>query len=62
LWRVCLPTIGYLLILSAAGGLLMRATQLLNGLALAVIILLLLGVRNAWDLFLWITRHRLHSG
>lgn len=61
-WRVCLPILGYLLILGTAIGLLLRTTQVLNGLALAVIVFLLIGVRNAWDLVLWITRHRLPSG
>ena len=59
LWRACLPGVGYLLILSAVVGLLTRPASSLNGLAFAVIILLLLGVRNAWDLLLWIARQRL---
>ena len=57
-WRACLPTFGYLLILTAAIGLLMHAPFALNGLALAVIVFLLLGIRNAWDLFLWIAHHQ----
>lgn len=61
LWRACLPSVGYLLILSAAGGLLTRTASSLDGLTLAVIILLLLGIRNAWDLLLWIAQQRLRS-
>lgn len=61
LWRACLPGVGYLLILGAVPGLLTRTAASLNGLAFAVVILLLLGIRNAWDLFLWIARQRLRS-
>jgi len=57
-WRACLPTLGYLLILTTALGLLMRVPFALNGLALAVIVFLLLGIRNAWNLLLWIAQHQ----
>ena len=56
-WRACLPAVGYLLIMTAAVGLLMHGALILNSLALAVIVFLLLGIRNAWDLFLWIAQH-----
>ena len=57
-WSGCLPALGYLLILTAALGLLMRVPFALNGLALAVIVFLLLGIRNAWNLLLWIAQHQ----
>ena len=60
-WRVLLPAISYLMISGAAVRLLLRASSLPEGLAIAVIVLLLLGIRNTWDLLLWITQHRLRA-
>lgn len=56
-WRAFMPAFGYLLVLTTAVGLLLRAALILNALAFAVIVFLLLGIRNAWDLFLWIAQH-----
>jgi hypothetical protein len=57
-WHVGIPLMSYLLILSTALGVLLSPLQALNGLALAVIGLLVLGIRNAWDLTLWIAQQR----
>lgn len=56
-WRALMPAAGYFLIVIAAVGLLMHAPLILNSLALAVFIFLMLGIRNAWDLFLYIAQN-----
>jgi hypothetical protein len=61
LWRAGLPASGYLLILWAGIRLPKAPSQTLDILAIAVIAFVLLGIRNAWDLVLWIARQRLTS-
>jgi hypothetical protein len=51
----------YLLTGTAAAtliGLMLGALDSLGKLALAVVLLLVVGIRNAWDLTLWIARRR----
>jgi hypothetical protein len=48
------PVLGHLLVLLAAFLLLMQSAPGLNVLAAAVITLLLAGIRNAWDMTMWI--------
>jgi hypothetical protein len=52
-WYLLVPSVSYLLLVGAGVGLLLGAGQALNGLALASILLLTAGLRNAWDLVVW---------
>ena len=61
LWRVSLPASGYSLILWPGIRLPKPTSQVLDILAIAVIAFVLLGIRNAWDLVLWIARQGLTS-
>ncbi|HKV71431.1 MAG TPA: hypothetical protein VJN62_09305 [Gemmatimonadales bacterium] len=49
-WYFLVPSAGYLLYVGTGIGLLMGISQALNGLAVASILLLVTGIRNAWDL------------
>jgi hypothetical protein len=49
-----LPVVGHLLVLVASGLLLMQSEMALDFLAAALITLLGAGIRNAWDMTLWI--------
>jgi hypothetical protein len=58
LWYAQLPIVSYLLIVVAGAGLYRQFMPSLDLLALALISLLLIGLRNSWDLTLWlIERH-----
>jgi hypothetical protein len=50
MWYLLTPVFCYLLLMGAGVGLLSRSSQALNGLALATMVLLVLGIRNAWDM------------
>jgi len=52
-WYLVTPSINYLLLGATGIGLLRGAPEALNGLACASIVLLVNGIRNAWDLVLW---------
>jgi len=54
LFYALLPLLGYLLALIAAVLLLMQSTASANLLAAAVLTLLFAGIRNAWDMMVWI--------
>jgi hypothetical protein len=56
LWYVGLPILSYLLILRAAVGIGVRTPLGLDSVAGAVLLLLLTGIRNAWDLVLWVAQ------
>jgi hypothetical protein len=59
LWRMCLPVAGYLLFLGTAIGLLTEnANHFFNILAVAVILFVLVAIRNTWELMLWIARQQ----
>jgi len=49
-WHLLVPSVGYLLFVAAGIGLLLRVDQAASVLAVATILLLLAGTRNAWDL------------
>jgi len=49
-----IPVVGYLLVLGSALLLLERSRWSLEGLAAALVTLLLAALRNAWDMTLWI--------
>jgi len=60
LWYTLLPTAGYLLVAVAAIGMLLRIKLGPEVLALGVTLLLLAGLRNAWDMTVFIIQQR-HS-
>lgn len=66
-WYSLMPSVGYVLYLDAGIGLLRAAAggpsrgQALNALAAASILLLVIGVRNAWDLVVFLVLRRLET-
>jgi len=56
IWFVGLPFLAYLLIFGSGIGIAMRAGYGLHGLAVATVLLLVIGIRNAWDIVVWITQ------
>ena len=59
LWNVILPTLVYFGLLLAAACIWIRPAQTLYGVALLSLLLLLIGIHNAWDITVWsITRRR----
>lgn len=52
-WYFIAPSVSYLLFVAAGIGLLLGARQAATGLALALILLLVAGIRNAWDLIIY---------
>jgi hypothetical protein len=59
LWYSQLPIVSYLLIVAAGAGLYRQLIVSLDLLALALITLLLIGLRNSWDMTLWIIGRRI---
>lgn len=58
-WFVLAPGSGYGLVLASAAAMqVATAEQALTALAVATIVLLLTGIRNTWDLMVWIASHR----
>jgi len=60
LWYALLPTATYLLVIVAGVSLWRQSEVSLNILALALISLLLIGLRNSWDMTVWVMDHRQH--
>ena len=58
LWYALLPIPAYLLIIAAALSLWRESAFSLDILASALILLLLIGIRNAWDMTVWIIDRR----
>jgi hypothetical protein len=54
-WYALAPAVGYLVLAAAAGALLANAAASLTLLATAQGIQLVAGIRNAWDMAVWIT-------
>jgi hypothetical protein len=52
-WHLIAPSVSYLLFVGTGIGLLLEVGQALNGLAWASILLLVSGIRNAWDMVVW---------
>ncbi|HEY5081551.1 MAG TPA: hypothetical protein VII91_06470 [Bauldia sp.] len=53
-----LPAVAYVCLIAAAAGLWLDAPFALHGVAAAMLFLLLLGIRDAWDLATWLSYHR----
>jgi hypothetical protein len=60
LWYALLPIATYLLVIVAGVSLWRQSEVGLNILALALIVLLLIGIRNSWDMTVWVMDHRHH--
>ncbi len=58
IWYVVAPLLSYGILPGIAVGLLLNNQQVVNLLALPIILLLILGIRNAWDLTVWIKQNR----
>jgi hypothetical protein len=56
LWYIGLPILVYLTLLGTAVAIAMRAPFALDVLGGAIVLLLVIGIRNAWDLVLWMSQ------
>jgi hypothetical protein len=56
IWFVGLPITSYVLLLLSGTGFLVQAAVSMHGVAAALILLLVIGIRNAWDLVIWISQ------
>jgi len=56
IWFVALPIAAYVLLLLSGIGFLLQAVLSLHGVAVGLILLLVIGIRNAWDLVIWISQ------
>ncbi len=56
IWFVGLPITAYVLLLLCGIGLLLQVALSMHGTAVALILLLVIGIRNAWDLVIWISQ------
>ena len=61
IWFVAMPLLGYLFILFAGVGFLVDASFAIHGVAAALILLVVTGIRNAWHLVLWTSRQQLNK-
>jgi hypothetical protein len=52
-WYVVTPLLSYLMLVGTGASLLLGASQALSGLAVATLVLLVSGIRNAWDMVVW---------
>jgi hypothetical protein len=55
-WFVGLPLLSYLLLLLSGAGILVQSPFSIHGVAASLILLIIIGIRNAWDLVLWISQ------
>jgi hypothetical protein len=53
IWFVGLPPLSYFLLLCAGVGFLVDTSFALYGVATSLVLLIVIGIRNAWDLVLW---------
>ena len=57
-WNVVLPALAYLSLIAAAGLLTLYTAQSLDVVAIATLLLLTIGIHNAWDVVVWFTTER----
>jgi hypothetical protein len=60
-WYVGLPVAAYVLLLVAGVCILSNAALSLYGMGVALILLLLIGIRNAWDIVIWAIQQERNS-
>jgi hypothetical protein len=58
IWFVGLPFLSYLLLLFAGVGFLVEVSVAIYGVAGGLVLLVITGIRNAWDLVLWTAQQR----
>jgi hypothetical protein len=58
IWFVGLPIADYMLLLLSGIGFLLHVALSMHGVAVALILLLVIGIRNAWDLVIWISQQQ----
>ena len=56
IWFVGLPIVSYVLLLLSGVGFLFQVALSMHGVAGALILLLVIGIRNAWDLVIWMAQ------
>jgi hypothetical protein len=56
IWFVGLPFLAFLLIVGSGIGVAMRTPLGLYGFAVAIVLLIVIAIRNAWDIVVWMTR------
>ena len=56
IWFVGLPFVAFLLIIGAGIGIAMNVPLGPHGLALAIVLLIVIAIRNAWDIVVWMTK------
>ena len=61
MWFIGLPVAAYGLVLLSGVGFLLQAALSMHGVAVALILLLVVGIRNAWDLVIWMTVQQEHE-
>jgi hypothetical protein len=54
-WFVGLPFLAFLLIVGSGIALAMNAALSLHGIAVAIVLLIVIAIRNAWDIVVWMT-------
>jgi hypothetical protein len=59
IWFVGMPLLSYLLLLFAGVGFLVDISFAMYGVAAGLILLVITGIRNAWDLVLWTSQQQL---
>ena len=57
-WYIGMPVVTYLLLLASGIGLLREAESSMQGTAFSVVLLLVVGIRNAWDLAVWLAERQ----
>ena len=56
IWFIGLPFAAYGLLLLSGIGVLLQAPLALHGVAVALLLLLVVGIRNAWDMVIWVSQ------
>jgi hypothetical protein len=56
IWFIGLPFAGYFLLLLSGIGVWLQAALALHGIAVALVLLLVVGIRNAWDMVIWVSQ------
>lgn len=58
IWFVALPCLSYLLLLFAGVGFLTEVSFAMYAVAAGLVLLVITGIRNAWDLVLWTAKQQ----
>jgi hypothetical protein len=61
IWFVGLPFLSYVILLTAGVGFVVEISFAMYGVAVGLVLLVITGIRNAWDLVLW-TAQKQHKG